>query len=1372
MKPLPDEPENRRHCCGAGSAARLGSGTKIKAYMSRFLLLVAFVGLMLGTETPVRAQGGTATAHGAIAWGGYAEVPMLNGRRQRVPAFGGAHLAVNDPVGWFSLRLDGAVREGELLNLVYAPVSAADARLYGAAALPTGPDPQLSTGTEMKRAVSHLRVRPVRRSPQTGLPERLVSFDYRYSPDQDGIAARGTLAGRTHAARSVLATGDWYKVGVAEGGIYKLDKTALRTLGLNVQGLNPNNFRLFGNSMGMLPQPNDAYRPDDLMENNILFVGNSDAVFDDNEYFLFYSPGAHTWEEQGGGFRHRNNLYADTTYYFVTAGTAPGRRVPAAAQPVFGSHTATITTFTDRYFHEHDLANLLYSGRNWVGEGFRAGQQKEFAFSNIPDLVPNTPVRVVTSLVASATTPSTFEVKLNGQLVGSQVMDARATQAYGEIASVGAGGIRSGDVVRQLALASPGAELRVGLTFNSGDATASGYLDYIEINAQRQLRLSGAQLGFRSFANMAPGAVSRFVLANATGATVWDVTNPRRAAVRTLDGGGGFQALTDSLREYVAFVPTGSFGAPRPFGKVDNQDLHALNSNPAALLDLIIVTYPPFYGQALRLANHRISRDNMRVAVVTTTQVYNEYGSGGQDVTAIRDLMKQVYDRAPGKYMQLLLFGDGSFDYKSDPANNKAFEPAWWRDRVPFKNDADFDAFNQNYVPTYESRESLAPFYGGAFGDASYSSDDYYALLDDNEGEWPERPASNDLLDIGVGRLPVRTPKGSPRDITQARQMVDKLLSYDATSSFGKWRNRITMIADDGDYNIFTNSAIGSDGLAAVIEASAPAYNMHKVYLDLYPQQAVAAGQRSVEANRAIDQSIEQGSLIVNYLGHGGPKGLADEQIVTNATVMALRNPNNLTFFTTGTCDFSTFDNPDFTSAGEQVLTDNVGGGAVGLFTTTRVVEASLNAGLVKAYFERVLQPVSGRMPTIGQAVMLSKNDFAGGVNNRNYTLLADPGMTLAYPRQTVVLDSVRERVKGAWQPADTLKALARVRIRGHVANGGAKNTAFSGTAQITIYDKPTTVMTLGDENPDKSDPRHPDAPRAITVRESVVYSGQARVTNGEFSLVFVIPKDINYNVSGGLGKISLYAADATNKVDANGFQLKKVGGASTNAPTDTTPPVIALFMDDETFAFGGLTGQNSTLIARLQDESGINTTGAGIGHDITAVLDGDAAKLVVLNDAYVGNVNDFTSGKVNNLFKDLAAGPHSLRFKAWDTYNNSAERDIEFVVANNEKLALGHVLNYPNPFAGETKFFFDHNHAGEDLDVQVQIFTVAGRLVRTLNATVPGADAHQRSISWNGRDDYDDQLARGVYVYRLSVRVRSESGGVASKYEKLVILN
>ena len=1330
--------------------------------MHRFLLFVVLIGLMLGMQRPAWAQAdGAITAHGAIKWGGYAEVPSRSEQKRKVPTFSESQMGLDDQAGWFSLRLEGAVSQGQLLNMQYEPFEAADAKLYNLSALPTGPDPQLVSGTEMKRFVSHLSVRPVRRSPQTGQPERLVSFDYSYSPDLGGVAARTTAGTRPHAAHSVLQTGDWYKIGVAESGVYKLDKAALTSLGINTATLNPNNFRLFGNSMGILPQPNDAYRPDDLAENNIMLVGsNGDNKLDDGEYFLFYSPGAHTWEARGGVFRHRNNVYTDTTYYFVSAGNTPGRRVQAAAQPAPGSQSATITTFTDRYFHEHDLANLLHSGRNWVGEGFRPGTQKDFTFSNVPDLVTGAPVRVVTAVVGGSATGSAFAVTLNGAATDNIQLAARSRQdftpAYETTASTS-----------QLPFGT-GTDLRVGLTFTSSDGSANGYLDYVEVNAERRLRLSGPQLEFRSFINIAPRAISRFVVANAAGAVVWDVTNPRQAVAPALDGGGGFQARTDTLREFVAFQPNGSFSAPRKFGKVANQDLHALNSTGAPL-DLLIVTYPPFYAQALRLANHRSSHDRLRVAVATTTQVYNEFGSGGQDVTAIRDLMKHLYDLAPaGKYMQLLLFGDASFDYKSDAANDKAFEPAWFKnERVPFKSDADFDAFNQNYVPTYESRESIAPFGGGVFGESTYSSDDYYALLDDSEGEWVESYASRELLDAGVGRLPVRTPKGRPADAEQARLMVDKIISYDAAPAYGKWRNRITLVADDADSDLFINTGNGSERMAGIIGADHPVYNVRKVYLDLYPQLSVAAGQRSPECNRAIDQSVEQGSLMVNYLGHGGPKGWADEQILTNASVLALRNPNNLTFFITGTCDFSTYDNPDFTSAGEQCLTDNPTGGAVGLFTTTRVVEAGANAGLNEVYFRRVLQPIGGQMPTISRVVMMTKNDYPnGGVNNRNYTLLADPGMTLAYPRQTVVLDSVRRRTRaGRWVTTDTLQALARIRLHGRLLNNGAANPGFTGKAQVTIYDKPTTVRTLGDEG---------TTPVDIPVQESIIYGGQAIVTNGEFNLTFVVPKDINYNISGGLGKISLYASDDVRRVDAHGYELKKVGGAATGFPADSLPPRITLFMDDESFAFGGLTRQNTTLLARLADESGINTTGAGIGHDITAVLDHDPNKLVVLNDSYVASVGDFTSGRVTNPFKELVAGPHSLTVKAWDTYNNSAEKSIEFVVAQDEKLALGHVLNYPNPFAGETKFFFDHNHVGEDLDVQVQVFTVSGKLVRTLNATVPGAEAHQRSISWNGRDDYDDQLARGVYVYRISVRVNNgaNAGAVASKYEKLVILN
>ena len=1334
--------------------------------MRPFFLFIVFAGLILGAKAPAHAQsGGSATAHGAIKWGGYAQVPTLSGRKQKVPTFSEAHQAIDDQVGWFSLRLNGTVTGGQLANMVYEPFLAADAKLFNAGKLPTGPEPELTTGTEMKQPVTHLSLRPVRRNPQTGQPERLVSFDYNYSADA-ATAARTTATTRTHAANSVLRTGDWYKMGVAESGIYKLDKNALSKMGINTGSVDPRNIHLFGNAMGLLPQPNAAPRPDDLAENNVLFVGNTDNVFNDGEYFLFYSPGAHTWEANAGAFRHRNNIYTDTAFYFVTANATPGLRVPTAAALTPTASTPTITTFTYRDFHEHDLANLLRSGRYWVGEGFVNGGQKDFAFSNIPDLVPNTQVRVVASLVANSATASSFRLTLNSAPFGNPVLDARPNYDYGAIATV--------SLTTHLGfVANPGTELKVGLTYNSSDPNAGGYLDYLEINAQRQLRLSGAQLEFRSLSNILPGALNRYEVANAAGAAVWDVTNPRRPLARPLSA-GSFVAPADTLREYVAFLPGAAFATPRLFGRVENQNLHALNFTGPAL-DLVIVTHPTFKAQALRLANHRSTRDNLRTAVVTTSEIYNEFGSGGQDVTAIRDFMKQLYDRAPAnKSMQLLLFGDASFDYKSDPYNSRDPQnrPAWWKDRVPFKNDPDFDAFNQNYVPTYQSRESLAPFYGGAFGQASYSSDDYFGLLDDDEGEWDELRPGTELLDVGIGRLPIRQPKGQLTNTEQAKQMVDKLISYDSPAAYGKWRNRITLVSDDGNGDLFVGS--GSETISAPMQASSPVYNIHKVYLDLYPQVAVSAGQRSPEANRAIDQSVEQGSLIVNYLGHGGPKGWTDEQIVTNASVLALRNPNNLTFFTTGTCDFSTYDNPDFTSAGEESLTDNATGGAVGLFTTTRVVDAALNAGLNQAYFNRVLRPLAnGRMPSIGTVVRLSKNDFPGPgrsgiINNRNYTLLADPSMTLAYPRQTVVLDSINRRNSlGTWVPADTLQALARIRLHGRLLNGGSANTGFTGRAQVTIYDKPTTVMTLGDEA--GGDPTSADRPRPVEVQENVVYSGQADVRNGQFSLSFIVPKDINYNH--GLGKISLYAFDGTNRVDANGYQLKLIGGAARGVPKDTIPPAINLFMDNLSFAFGGLTAQNTTLLANLSDASGINTTGTGIGHDITAVLDNDPNKLLVLNDTYVAKVGDFTSGQVNNLFKDLPTGPHSLRLKAWDTYNNSAEREIEFMVARDEKLALDHVLNYPNPFAGSTTFFFDHNQAGGNLDVQVQIFTVSGRLVRTLTAAIPNADSHQKSITWNGRDEYDDQLARGVYVYRVSVRSQANNS-TASKFEKLVILN
>ena len=1349
-----------------------------------FLSLWALV-LLLGGALRTHAQSGEQTAPAHVSWGVYVEMPSANGATRKVPTFRDAYHGPGELVGTLTLRLPGTVATSAVRDAVYEAFPASDAALLSTATLPGVPAVRLRFGHEARRPYSYVLVQPARRNPQTGQPERLVSFNYVYQIGGN-TAVRTTLAGRPHNIQtSVLNSGDWFKIGVPTSGVYKLDREALGKLGLNTGSTDPRRIQIYGNATGMLPQANLAPRPNDLVENDVLLVNdNNDATFDANEFILFYAPGPHTWaidstNKVPTGFRHVNNVYADTAYYFVRVGPTNGRRVPTAAVPGGTPTGAPITSFIDRRFYEHDLVNLLHSGRHWLGERFSSGSSQDFAFSAdgqpaLTDLVVGSTARLRLAVAANGLQASVFQASLNGAaLPGSVSVDAISTRAFTTVANTNVGNFTA-------AITSATTEPKVTVNFTSYDPspTAGGYLDYLELLVQRQLRLSSSVLEFRSLTLRGAGSVGTYTVDNVGGAQVWEVTNPRRPRAQTLTN-GSFLAATDSVREYVAFQPNGSFPVPRRFSdgnhKVPNQNLHALNINGD--LDLVIVTYPAYKRQAERLAQHRRDYDGLKVAVVTTKEVYNEYSSGAQDVTAIRDLMKQVYDRNPNpanRHNYLLLFGDASYDYKASAFNDQNEQPGWWKNsRRPFGQDTKLnpDLYNQNMVPTYESRESFVPVAGyrvNAEGVSSYSSEDYYGLLDDSEGNWEEFGLGTyETCDIGVGRLPVRPPRDRRDQATnddQARQVVDKLIAYDATVSFGKWRNRMTLTADDNDPDIGMAFTIESETIfAPTLQTADLAYNIRKAYLDLYPQVSVAAGQRSPANEAAINDALDQGSLLIGYTGHGGPSGVTDERIITTASLQALTNQNRLTFFVTGTCDLSTYDNPDQTSAGETVLTDNANAGAVGLFTTTRVVYSYQNTQLVNAFYSQVLsRNTAGDLPYLGEASRSAKiTAAAGDLNNRNYTLLADPTTRLAYPKQRVLIDSINGRKVVSLQVSlDTLKALSQARISGHIENRGAFNTGFNGTADITIFDKVATVNTLGDQG---------GAITPVQVQETVVYSGQSRVTSGRFSVKFIVPKDINY--SAGLGKISLYAADYTNKVDAQGYQLVPIGGAARNAAGDITPPEVRLFMDDDSFVSGGLTAVNTLLLGKLFDLSGINTSNAGVGHELTATIDNDPAKLVIVNDSYTAAVDDFTRGQIRYNYRSLAPGPHTIKVKAWDTYNNSAEGSVDFIAAQNESLALDHVLNYPNPFSNVTTFHFDHNRVGQVLDVQIQIFTVAGRLVKTLTANVVTSTSHDKTITWNGRDDYEDQLARGVYVYRISVRAGSDNQQV-SKFEKLVLLN
>ncbi|MCP2043221.1 type IX secretion system sortase PorU [Pontibacter sp. HSC-36F09] len=1133
------------------------------------------------------------------------------------------------------------------------------------------------------------------------------------------------------ATSSVLSTGNWYKIGVTGSGIHRIDKALLQSLGINTQQLDPRTLQLFGNGGGMLPQPNNVPRPEDLAENAILVAGETDGRFDEADYALFYAQGPHTWQHTGDNpaFRHSHNIYSDTAYYFIRVGAGKGLRVSDSGQA--SGSGQTINSYNERLYHERDLKNMVYSGREWYGEDFSAFTTSREISLPVSDLVPGSEVQLTAFLMANSSAESSYTLRLNDQTLGTQTISGRGTFPYHPegINSI------STYTLNQQQLGQP-KELKVGISFSTGsNATALGFLNYLTVNYERQLRLYGDQTSFRSIASMA-NPVSTFRLAGTAATTqVWDVTDPLRPIVQQTTTSGAdllFSAPTEVLREFVAFKNNTGL-KPKAFGKVANQDLHSHNLD--GRLDLVILTHPRFLQEAARLAAHRQQHSHLQVAVVTTTQVYNEFSSGAQDVTAIRDYMRMVYNRSSKQgddVIYLLLFGDASYDYKN---------------RLPS---------NTNFVSVYQSRQSLHPI-------SSYSSEDYYGFLDAEEGEWAENSTGDHLLDIGIGRLPVKTP-------AEAATMVDKIIAYDSPGHFGKWRSQVTFVADDGDYNEHLNDA---EFLSSYLEREHINYNPNKVYLDLHPQQTVGNRQQAPAAVAAVDKAVEQGSLIVNYTGHGNEVSWAWEQILTAPQINNWRNKDRLTFLLTATCEFGRYDDPRRASGAELALL-NPQAGAIGLLTTTRPAFSNDNRVLNRNFFKAALHPINGRMPRLGDVVRLTKNSSltetggSRGVNNRNFTLLADPSQQLAYPH----LQTRITQINGRQASSDTLGALGRVNMKGVVTNAdGSTATDFEGTLHITIFEKPATRRTLGDNTPERTgEPAIPGGKQPIPVqlRENMVYNGQASVKSGAFELSFVVPKDIDHRY--GAGKISLYASSAAH--DAMGADTTIVlGGTATGIAMDNMPPVVKLFMDDESFVSGSTTSQNPLLLARLFDVSGLNTAGIGSGHEMLTILDKGTEHAIVLNDYYTSDRDSYQSGTIRYPFKDLPEGRHTLSLKAWDTHNNSAEERLEFIVSNNEKLTITQLLNYPNPFSTNTTFHFDHNRAGENLDIHIQIFTVSGQLVKTLQGTSNTSKSHLSEITWNGKDEFNSTLARGVYVYRIIVRSQYD-GATATSFEKLVLLN
>jgi len=1183
---------------------------------------------------------------------------------------------------------------------------------------------EVKVSFEKKRPYAYVKFIPIRKNKSTGSYEKLISFSLETTPIINENKKNSWNTQRTYAPNSVLATGNWYKISVTADGVYKMDYSFLKKLGLD--SINPNKIRLFGNGGGQIPFANATFRYDDLQENAIyVYDGGTAAVFDSTDYVLFYGQSQHRWKygSTDKRFHHNLNVYSDTTYYFINVDLAgTGKRIATQNSSPLSS-TNTISSFDDYQFHEVEDVNLLKSGRILLGETFDILTSYSFTF-NFPDIDYTSNVYAKIDVAARRDVPGTdFYWSAGNGSSTYNIPGVITSDIYGAYY------ISKSDTLAFL----PASSGIIPLTITKTSPSPSiGWLNYIELNARRNLSMIGGQLLFRDSKSVGTGNVSQFIMSNTSPATqVWEVTDPINVKLQqsTLIGTDlEFILPTDSLREFAAYNGQ-SFLTPKTSGKVQNQDLHSMTQ-----ADLIIVANPLFLHQANALANLHRTQDNFNVEVATTAQIYNEFSSGAQDVSAIRDFVKMFYDRAADstqlpKY--LLLFGRGSYNLKSTENNT-------------------------NFVPAYESLCSDIPT-------TSYPSDDFYGMLDDNEGNWDLTP---DVLDIGIGRLPVKS-------VSEADIAVNKIAKYTSVPGtietgnscssetcygLGDWMNTITFCADDEDADAHIDQA---NQIATKVDTTSKIYNIDKIYLDSYQQVATPGGDRYPDATAALMRRMDKGGLIVNYTGHGGPLGWAHERFLEIYHINSWKNQCKLPFFFTATCDFSVWDNPAFTSAGELTFL-NPEGGSIGLFSTTRVVYSGPNYTLNNNFYDYAFKPLpNGKMPRLGDLEMLTKNSMdPHGINQRNFSLLSDPALSLHYPKYDVITTEMNGAPVNISIP-DTGKALSQMTVKGEIRDkSGNLLTNFNGIIYPTVYDKAAKITTLSNDGIVAS------PPYTFLLQKNILFKGKASVTNGKFSFSFIVPKDIAYNF--GKGRISYYAHNGFE--DASGyFEDFIIGGTDTAAKKDNVGPNIKLYLNDDKFVYGGTTNENPKIFAVVSDSSGINTAGTGIGHDLTAVLDNNTTSPLVLNDYYESDLNNYKKGTIRYPLTSLPEGTHTLNVRVWDVYNNSSSTYTEFIVASSAQLALKHVLNYPNPFTTKTSFYFEHNVCCTNMDVQIQIFTVSGKSVKTIHQFVNMEGYRSEPIDWDGTDDYGDKIGRGVYIYRL--RVKTSTNETAEQFEKLVIL-
>ncbi len=1073
----------------------------------------------------------------------------------------------------------------------------------------------------------------------------------------------------------------WVKIKITKEGIYSITTNDLKDIGVTIPSDQINTIKIYGKGGKELPEKINDSTLNELTEQPIIIKTKNDGSLDK---IIFYGASTVGFKQKwDNSFEHYINHYGDDNYYFLIWGGKASKQF-APLNNSEGIVENRPTTYTRLIFFEEEMHNAFDggSGRQWFGRNLLPA-----TFTDILHNLDRSQNILYRFAVAHKSSYwGNFTIKQNNNKI-SEISLNPVSGYYDASRSFS-------DVI--LSSSSISNDNRSILQFeylnNSGLSSALGYIDWYEIQYPAFFTAIDNEISF--FADVTKPGLTEYSVNGFNGSEIYgfDITDPENPQLLTnMSQTGGifiFRANieVDKSRKY--FISS-KLVKPASMNLINFRNLRGDLSNA----EMVLITHEDLLESAEYYKEYREKQSNIKVDIVTVQDIYNEFSSGIPDPTAVRDYIEYIYHTWNKKPKYIMLWGDGHYDYKN--ISTKA----------------------PNFVPTYQTLDDFTLFYEVN----SYTTDDYFVCVDGDD----------QLIDIPIGRMPVYSN-------TSGKDLVDKIAYYENNSSKDAWRTNMLILADDSWTTENKDRTLHTAQAENLSNKILPNYIiLNKIYLPEYPVENVSGGRRKPAVTQDLISKVNtEGNVLLCYIGHGNPRVWTHEEVFERSTTIPqLRNLDKLFFLTAASCDFGRFDMTDIRSGSEELILSTIGG-AIGTFSSTRLVYSEPNAELNEQFYQFIFErnPETGLRYSLGEISFLTKL-IRHNENDRKYCLLGDPSVKLLIPDYKLEISSINGIETDNNDTID-LKSLQKIAVEGYVSYPWSEeiDSNFNGTVILNVFDSDKIMEVFDDDGSPYGTIHH------YTKKGGALNRSSYEVINGKFKAEFIIPKDIS--LSNGTGRLYAYAYSKDDKFACGNFNNFIITGIDEINHSDKTGPEIKIYFDSKQFQEGDLVNCTPLLIVELSDESGINSTGLGLGHRIEAWID-DSPVPIDLTDKFSSSLENPNSGTVQQLLFDLKPALHKIKVRAWDVFNNYSIAETHFRISECNDLQIWNFLAYPDPMESTTLFKFNHNLT-PPFDYKLSIYNQAGQYVKTLNGTIN--TLHSGEIFWDGFDSQGNVVPIGSY--------------------------